>query len=280
MNVLLCVFLLLSHMALFYNGYIGYYYLFILLTVDMLMFLPMLLWNKFSKKTIYIAIIFLLFILNSITLINNNLINIDFGLIIFTLIIFIPPIFIKRTNICLLYIATFGYFTQSATNYDILLINELNIHYYPTALYMLFYIPLLKILKIEEQFPKNQKIYFIIGIIILGAILQLNNAVGISILMSMLLNAIPEELIFRAWTNYELGNFITNNQVKTLLSSTFFTIIHIPILLGEPFALGNYLYVFLLGIALAHVYSKTKNIILPSLIHTALNSVIFLINAI
>lgn len=266
--------LTLSHFIVYLNGYLNHYQLVILILADITLILPMLFWDKTNNKILYIISSFIILTLDFLI---SNLYNMFFFLML-NMTIFLIPIFIKNTKFALLYVILAGYGVQFFVNTNMFLMDDLNIHYSPSTLLLILYVPLLKKLKIECLFPQEERGVFILIIIVSGLAYQLVNPFGLTIITTYLINAIREEIVFRAWLLKELKTISNINYINIFISSMVFTLIHITNYVDMPliWALVNLVVIFLMGIIYAFIYQKRNNIINVSLVHMIYN--VFMLN--
>lgn len=92
---------------------------------------------------------------------------------------------------------------------------------------------------------------------------------------ALVIPAIPEEMVFRAWTlNAFLGKTPTKNQkiIAVILSNILFVATHLPVYIfvyKYPLinALASFVSIFVVGSIFSIMFLKSKNIILPIFIH-------------
>lgn len=266
--------LTLSHFIVYLNGYLNHYQLVVLILADITLILPMLFWDKINNKILYIISSLIMLTLDFVI---SDLHNIFFFLML-NVTIFLIPLFIKNTKIALIYIILVGYGVQIFVNTNMFLMVDLNIYYSPSTLLLILYVPLLKKLKIQCLFPREERGKFILIIIITGLVYQIVNPFGLTIISTYLINAIREEIIFRAWLLEELKTISNNNCLNIFISSIIFASIHVTNYIDMPliWASANITAIFFMGILYAVIYQKRNNIINVSLVHMIYN--VFMLN--
>ncbi len=104
--------------------------------------------------------------------------------------------------------------------------------------------------------------------------------IALNFLYHLISISLIEEIYFRGYLFTRLEGVIFQTFPRVLICSALFSLMHVPfqivstnlgVLEYISYNSGNLFFLFLFGIYLSFVYSKTNNIIAPVIVHTLFN---------
>lgn len=123
-------------------------------------------------------------------------------------------------------------------------------------------------------------VYIIIGILVRGGTISINNSFGLDDIIVVLFVGVTEEIVFRGWLlNATLKR---NENIAIAVNAVMFLAIHFPIWICTGTFITNFTSLgFISLIALSVIFSlvfiKTKSLILPITLHMFWDLIIFML---